>query len=139
MDGMPWDSMAVSRSGANDGPRGIREMTSQFLSYNATWDFDLFDALTLVDCGDCHVVVGNAGKMFERSEADIGEILAAGAVPVVLGGDHSITIPAVRAMRWARQESRTSADRYPSGYCGRCRRRDAQQLLPDKQGRGRWL
>ncbi len=97
--GMPWDSMAVSRSGANYGPRGIREITSQFLSYNATWDFDLFDALTLVDCGDCHVVVGNAAKTFERSEADIGEILAAGAVPVVLGGDHSITIPAVRAIR----------------------------------------
>ena len=52
-----------------------------------------------VDCGDCDIALANAAKTFERAEADIGEILAAGALPVTLGGDHSITIPAVRAVR----------------------------------------
>ncbi len=97
--GMPWDSTAVSRSGASYGPRGIREITTQFLSYNATWDFDLLDALTLVDCGDCNVVVANAEKTFARAQHDIGEIISAGAIPVVIGGDHAVTIPAVRAIK----------------------------------------
>ncbi len=97
--GIPWDSMAVGRSGASYGPRGIREIAStQFLTYNATWDFDLLDALTLVDCGDAHVVPGNPERSFEIAQAAIGQILDAGALPVTLGGDHSVTIPAVRAV-----------------------------------------
>jgi agmatinase len=97
--GIPWDSTSISRTGANYGPRGIREISSQFLTYNATWDFDLVEALNPVDCGDCDVVLANAEKTFARAERDIGEILAAGAIPATLGGDHSITIPAVRAVR----------------------------------------
>ena len=97
--GIPWDSMAVGRSGASYGPRGIREIAStQFLSYNATWDFDLLDTLTLVDCGDAHIVPGNPERSFEIAQAAIGQILEAGALPVTLGGDHSVTIPAVRAV-----------------------------------------
>jgi guanidinobutyrase len=96
--GIPWDSTSISRTGANYGPRGIREISGQFLTYNATWDFDLADALSPVDCGDCDVVLANAEKTFARAERDIGEILEAGAVPATLGGDHSITIPAVRAV-----------------------------------------
>jgi agmatinase len=97
--GIPWDSTSISRTGANYGPRGIREISSQFLSYNATWDFDLVEALSPVDCGDCDVILANAEKTFANAERDIGEILAAGAIPATLGGDHSITIPAVRAVR----------------------------------------
>lgn len=95
--GLPFEA-SIGRSGANYGPRGIREISCQFRSYNATFDFDLVDALNPVDCGDCNVVVGNAARTFERAQADIGEILAAGALPVTFGGDHSITIPAVRAV-----------------------------------------
>lgn len=97
--GIPWDATSISRTGANYGPRGIREISSQFLTYNATWDFDLDEALRLVDCGDCGVVLANAEKTFSAAQHDIGQILSAGAVPVVLGGDHSVTIPAVRAIK----------------------------------------
>ena len=97
--GIPWDSTSISRTGANYGPRGIREISSQFLTYNATWDFDLVEALNPVDCGDCDVVLANAEKTFAHAERDIAEILAAGAIPATLGGDHSVTIPAVRAVR----------------------------------------
>ena len=99
--GIPWDSTSISRTGANYGPRGIREISGQFLTYNATWDFDLVDALNPVDCGDCDVVLANAEKTFARAEHDIGQMLAAGALPATLGGDHSVTIPAVRAVRKA--------------------------------------
>jgi agmatinase len=97
--GIPWDSTSISRTGANYGPRGIREISSQFLSYNATWDFDLVEALNPIDCGDCDVILANAEKTFANAERDIGQILEAGAIPVTLGGDHSVTIPAVRAVR----------------------------------------
>lgn len=97
--GIPWDSTSISRTGANYGPRGIREISGQFLTYNATWDFDIVDALNPVDCGDCDVILANAEKTFANAERDIGQILEAGAIPATLGGDHSVTIPAVRAVR----------------------------------------
>jgi agmatinase len=96
--GLPWDATTISRSGANYGPRGIRDVSTMFLTYNATFDFDLLD-LNPVDTGDCDVVLANAVETFARAQADIGAILDAGALPVTLGGDHSITIPAVRAVR----------------------------------------
>ena len=96
--GIPWDSTSISRTGANYGPRGIREISSQFLTFNATWDFDLVEALNPVDCGDCDVVLANAERTFGRAEADISAMLTAGALPATIGGDHSVTIPAVRAV-----------------------------------------
>lgn len=96
--GLPFDATNISRTGANYGPRGIREVSCQFLSYNATFDFDLIDALNPVDTGDCDIALANPQKTFDRAQADIAEILAAGALPVTLGGDHSVTIPAVRAV-----------------------------------------
>jgi guanidinobutyrase len=97
--GIPWDSTSISRTGANYGPRGIREISGQFLTYNATWEFDIVDALNPVDCGDCDVILANAEKTFAHAERDLDQIIAAGAIPATLGGDHSITIPAVRAVR----------------------------------------
>jgi agmatinase len=97
--GLPFDATNISRTGANYGPRGIREVSCMLTSYNATLDFDLVEALRPVDTGDCDIALANAEKTFARAQADIGEILDAGALPVTFGGDHSITIPAVRAVR----------------------------------------
>jgi agmatinase len=97
--GLPFDATNISRTGANYGPRGMRDVSCMLLPYNATFDFDLIGALHPVDTGDCNVALANPEKTFARAQADIGEILAAGALPVTLGGDHSVTIPAVRAVR----------------------------------------
>jgi agmatinase len=97
--GIPFDATNISRTGANYGPRGIRDVSVQFLTYNATLDFDVAEALSPVDCGDCDIALANPEKTFQRAQADIGAILDAGALPVTLGGDHSVTIPAVRAVR----------------------------------------
>ena len=97
--GIPWDSTSISRTGANYGPRGMREISCQFLTYSAMLDFDLVEALNPVDCGDATVVLANAAKTFENAQRDISQIIEAGALPVTLGGDHSITIPAVRAVK----------------------------------------
>ena len=97
--GIPFDATNISRTGANYGPRGIRDVSVQFLTYNATLDFDVADALNPVDCGDCDIALANPEKTFARAQHDIGQILQAGALPVTIGGDHSVTIPAVRAVR----------------------------------------
>jgi agmatinase len=97
--GIPFDATNISRTGANYGPRGIREVSCQFLPYNAMLDFDLIEALNPVDCGDCDIALANPEKTFARAQADIGAIIDSGALPVSLGGDHSVTIPAVRAVR----------------------------------------
>ena len=102
--GLPFDATNISRTGANYGPRGIREVSCQFLTYYATFDFDLVEALNPVDCGDCAVALANPERTFARAQSDIGAILDAGALPVTFGGDHSITIPAVRAVAQRHQD-----------------------------------
>jgi agmatinase len=97
--GIPFDATNISRTGSNYGPRGIRDVSVQFLTYNAMFDFDVADALSPVDCGDCAVIPGDPQRTFERAQADLEQILRAGALPVTLGGEHSVSIPAVRATR----------------------------------------
>jgi agmatinase len=96
--GLPFDATNISRTGANYGPRAIRDVSRMFLTYNATLDVDLLEALNPVDTGDCPVTLANAEKTFARAQQDIGQIVSAGALPVTLGGDHSVTIPAARAV-----------------------------------------
>jgi guanidinobutyrase len=97
--GIPFDGTNISRTGANYGPRAIRDVSVQFLTFNAMYDFDVSDALAPVDCGDCAVIPGDTAGTFRRAEADLRAILAADALPVTIGGEHSVTIPAVRAVR----------------------------------------
>ncbi len=97
--GIPFDATNISRTGSNYGPRGIRDVSVQFLTYNALLDLDVADALSPVDCGDCDVVPGDPQRTFERAQADLEQILRSGALPVTLGGEHSVTIPAVRATK----------------------------------------
>ena len=96
--GIPFDATNISRTGSNYGPRGIRDVSCQFLTYNAMFDFDVAAALSPVDCGDCNIIPGDPARTFERAQADIEQILRAEALPVTLGGEHSVTIPAVRAV-----------------------------------------
>lgn len=97
--GLPFDATNISRTGSNYGPRGVRDVSVQFLTYNAMLDFDVADALSPVDCGDCDVIPGDRARTFDRAQADLGQILRAGALPVTFGGEHSVSIPAVRAVR----------------------------------------
>jgi agmatinase len=95
--GFPWDSTTISRTGSNLGPRAIRAASSQFLSYTLPRDLDLRDIVSLVDCGDVPVVPGDLVGTMNAAEAAVGEILDAGAMPIILGGEHSVTIAGVRA------------------------------------------
>lgn len=95
--GFPWDAMCISRTGTNYGPRAIREAGDQFSFYNASTGMDLKDHYRMADCGDVPVVPGAAVTTMDRAEGMVSEILQGGAMPVTIGGDHSITIACVRA------------------------------------------
>lgn len=95
--GFPWDGTSISRTGTNFGPRGIRTASETFLTYNANTNVDLTEHFNLFDCGDVAVVPGNSILTQQRAEALVAELLAADVIPVIGGGDHSITIGPARA------------------------------------------
>ncbi len=95
--GFPWDSTCISRTGTNYGPKAIREASEQFTFFSASTEVNLRDHYRMADCGDVPVLPGNSERTMDRAQARITEILAAGALPVTLGGDHSVTIPCARA------------------------------------------
>lgn len=95
--GFPWDSTCISRTGANYGPKSIREASEQFLFFNASTGMDLTEHYVMVDCSDVPVLPGDTETSMRRAQALLKEILAADALPVMMGGDHSVTIAGVRA------------------------------------------
>jgi agmatinase len=99
--GLPFDSTSVTRPGASHGPRAIRDASSHFAfgeGYHFDYDITVSDSIALADCGDIDPVAGSARRTFERAEAALAEVYAAGCVPVLLGGDHATTIPGARAL-----------------------------------------
>lgn len=95
--GFPWDAMCISRTGTNQGPAAIRQASDQFSLFNANTGVDLNEHYTLADCGDVPIVPGSAVTTMDRAQALLSSILEADAMPITLGGDHSVTIACVRA------------------------------------------
>jgi agmatinase len=95
--GFPWDAMCISRTGTNYGPRAIRDASDQFSFFNANRDLDLSKHYKMADCGDVNVNPGAAVQTMARAEKMVEKIMESGAMPVTIGGDHSITIACVRA------------------------------------------
>jgi arginase family enzyme len=96
--GIPFDGTTFFRTGSLHGPQAIRSASAQFLPYHFDFDIDLGEALTLVDCGNAATVPGNAAATFQRARADLAGLYAAAVMPIVLGGEHSVTIPATAAL-----------------------------------------
>jgi agmatinase len=96
--GLPWEHTNTCRPGASMGPRAIRCATDHYISHHGEFQVDLFDALHLVDSGDVQIIPGNARKTFDRAEESVTNILNAGAIPFVFGGDDSCPIPVTAAL-----------------------------------------
>ena len=101
--GAPFDFGTQWRSGARIGPRGVREASTLF-SFGHAGAYDHEDDTTylpgeerIVDIGDADIVHQDTVKSHANIEAGVRAILTAGALPVVIGGDHSINIPCVNA------------------------------------------
>lgn len=102
--GAPFDGGTQYRAGARFGPRGIREASTLF-SFGHSGAYDHEDDVTyldrndvqMIDMGDADIVHTNTQKSHDNIEWAVRKIIAAQALPVVLGGDHSINIPCIRA------------------------------------------
>ena len=104
--GAPFDAGSQFRSGARMGPRGIREASTLF-SFGHGGAYDHEDDITylpadttrIVDIGDADIIHTDTTQSHDNIEFGVKKILEAKAIPVVLGGDHSVNIPCINAFR----------------------------------------
>jgi agmatinase len=101
--GAPFDAGTQWRPGARFGPRAVREASTLFSfghagAYDHEDDATYLDAsVRMVDIGDADIIHTKTEESHAGIEAGVKAILDAGALPVVIGGDHSINIPCVNA------------------------------------------
>ena len=95
--GAPTDDLVSDRPGTRYGPRAIRAASCP-PGPHLEAGIDALEALRVVDFGDAPVIPADAARSHEAIEATVGEVVDAGVLPVVLGGDHSISEPDVRAV-----------------------------------------
>ncbi|QQE79302.1 agmatinase [Alicyclobacillus sp. SO9] len=96
--GAPFDGGQSFRTGSRMGPESIRDFSVLLRPYNVEQEINLFDYLSGVDYGDLSVVPGYIEESYERIEKGLDEVLAAGITPIVLGGDHAITLAELRSI-----------------------------------------
>jgi agmatinase len=94
--GAPTDDLVSDRPGARFGPRAIRAASCPPGPHLES-KVDAFAELRIVDYGDAAVLPADPVRTHAAIEATVGEVVAAGLIPIVLGGDHSIAEPDVRA------------------------------------------
>ncbi|WP_425071074.1 agmatinase [Sagittula sp. S175] len=96
--GLPFDQAVTNRPGTRLGPRAIREASAlQTMDKPYGWDFDVLSEYAIADYGDMAFDYAMPSEVPGRIEAHVGGILAQGAACVALGGDHSVTLGALRA------------------------------------------
>jgi agmatinase len=95
--GAPFDTGASFRAGARFGPEGIRSASHLLRPYNPSQDVSVFEYLSVIDYGDVAVVPGFIEESYERIAVGLEEVHRAGVTPIVLGGDHSVALPELRA------------------------------------------
>ncbi len=100
--GAPFDAGTQWRAGARFGPRAIRDASTLFSfghagAYDHEDDVTYLDGVRMVDIGDADIIHTDTIGSHANIEAGVRRILDAGALPVVLGGDHSVNIPCIRA------------------------------------------
>ncbi|HOU40403.1 MAG TPA: agmatinase [Promineifilum sp.] len=96
--GVPFDSGATSfRGGARFGPRKIREASLALWGHHPIHGVAPAEALAIADYGDVAIEMASIDKTMANITAEVGAVLAQGPMVVALGGDHSISLPLLRA------------------------------------------
>lgn len=131
--GLPFDGSATYRPGARFGPAAVRRASARLSAavYNPAQRVAVFDRLTAVDAGDAPVVPGNVDRTLPLLEEAVARVHDAGAVPLCLGGDHSVTLAELRAA--ARRHGRLGLvlfDAHPETW---------DEEYGERYGHGTWL
>jgi agmatinase len=95
--GAPFDTGASFRAGARFGPEAIRSASHLLRPYNPSQGVRIFEHLSVADYGDVPVVPGYVEESYERIREGLEPVHRAGVVPIVLGGDHAVALPELRA------------------------------------------
>jgi agmatinase len=102
--GAPFDDMVTHRPGARFGPRAIREAQYSTGSLNSLQlGVEPFEILSVVDAGDANIVPARWERGHAMIYRKVREVAETGAIPIVLGGDHSITWPSATAIAETRR------------------------------------
>ena len=94
--GVPFDSTCSYHHGSRYGPTIIREASFGFEQYNSTFE-KLLDG-KFYDCGDLNVVHGNCKKTCDALFDSVKELLDSNINPIIIGGEHSVSIGSVKAI-----------------------------------------
>ena len=96
--GIPYDGGTSYRPGARFGPRAVREQSSLIRSWHPVLNVHPFERLRVADCGDVDVIPISIEETYAAVSRRIDELSAVGAVPLCVGGDHSVTLPILRSL-----------------------------------------
>jgi agmatinase len=96
--GAPFDGGTTFRPGARFGPRGVRTASALTRGFHPAQGIDLFEHLRCADGGDILCVPMSIPRTLENIRVRAAEIAAAGALPAIVGGDHSISLGVLRAL-----------------------------------------
>ena len=138
--GIPLDIGTTYRPGTRFGPQAIRRISALYSPYSFEHGVDLREQLRLCDLGDVFAIPANIEKAFDQISRAVSHVFAAGAFPVMFGGDHSIGYPCVRGIAPARRRRHRhlphrSPHRHPGKGHGRAHAHHA--LVPCHQHRER--
>lgn len=95
--GVPFDTGSSFRTGSRFGPNGIRKISAMIKPNNVSMGVNIMDSLKGADLGDVPIIPDYIQETYQAIEENITEILNCHSVPVVMGGDHSITLAELRA------------------------------------------
>ena len=97
--GVPMDIGASNRSGTRHGPRQIRAESCMLRPYNMATRAGPFDSLQVADIGDVAINTFDLKKTVKLIEKAFDKILRCDCIPLTLGGDHTLTLPILRAIK----------------------------------------
>jgi agmatinase len=96
--GIPFDTATSYRTGSRFGPEAIRSASALIRPYHPVLDVNVVEALSIVDYGDLPVSPGDTERTYGQIEDGLAPLVDGGVFPLVLGGDHSITLAELRAL-----------------------------------------
>lgn len=125
--GAPWDGTATGLTGTHLGPSALRQgdyITDSAQLSHLDVRVDPLEHLTICDYGDADVLIGDPVRTYDNIRSFVAEILAGGAIPIIIGGDHGITWPSATAV----------ADAYGYGRVGMVHFDAHADTAPDMRG-----